>query len=169
MKRGRPKAVRERYPSGQVRPQDAGVTWSSMQRLRSLGTNPLLETPLGRLLYLEEIRPIDWDTGQRIADIYRRFEQYVGMRRWVASPDHEIGRGRSPVFEDDAARERAEATMREFGALQAEIQLCPRGVRPALESLCVEERECPPGWLPAVKIALDMLALPLGLRRRKKT
>jgi len=41
-------------------------------------------------------------------------------------------------------------------------------VKGALEELCVEDRPCPPGCLPAVKIALDMLAVPLGIRRMRR-
>jgi hypothetical protein len=49
------------------------------------------------------------------------------------------------------------------------MRLCPRGVKAALEELCVEDRPCPPGWLPAVRIALDMLAAPLGIRRMRRS
>jgi hypothetical protein len=41
-------------------------------------------------------------------------------------------------------------------------------VKGPLEELCVEDTSCPPGWLPAVKIALDMLAVPLGIRRMRR-
>jgi hypothetical protein len=69
-----------------------------------------------------------------------------------------VGRLACPTEESDFAKAAALA----FDTLQAEIKLCPRGVRPALEELCVEDRACPPGWLPAVKIALRILAVTLG-------
>jgi hypothetical protein len=168
-KRGRPRSDRERYPSGQVKPESAGITGAALQRLRALGSNPLLETQVGRLLFLEQIRPIDAQTAFRIAEIYGRYDRAMGRRRSAASPSYEMGRGRDGgLHESDAQKARAESAARAFGALQAEIKLCPRGVKGPLEELCVEDGVCPPGWLPAVKIALDMLAVPLGIRRMRR-
>src|SRR5258706_7167650 len=168
-KRGRPRADRPRYPSGRVKPESAGITGTALQRLRALGSNPLLETQVGRLLFLEELRPIDAQTAFRIAEIYGRYDRAVGRRRSAASPSYQAGR--SPdlgLHESDAEKARAESAARRFGALQAEMRLCPRNVKGALEELCVEDRPCPPGWLPAVKVALDMLAVPLGIRRMRR-
>jgi hypothetical protein len=168
-RRGRPKKPGARYPGGQLKAETAGITATALQRLRALGSNPLLETQVGRLLFLEELRPIDAQTAFRVAEIYGRYDRAIGRRRSTASPSYEAGRGRDAgLHESDSERARAESAARRFGALQAEIRLCPRGVRGALEELCVEDRPCPPGWLPAVKIALDMLAVPLGIRRMRR-
>jgi hypothetical protein len=168
-KRGRPPKDGPRYPSGQLKPESAGITGTALQRLRALGSNPLLETQVGRLLFLEELRPIDAQTAFRIAEIYGRYDRALGRHRSAHSPSYEVGRGRDlGLLETESQRSRAESAARRFGALQAEIKLCPRGVKPALEELCVEDRPCPPGWLRAVKIALDMLAVPLGIRRMRR-
>lgn len=148
--------------------QAAGITENSLQRLRSLGTNPLLETQIGRLLYLDRITRTEYETAVRIAEIYRRFDESAGCRRWPASPSSEIGNGRSLTHEDEATRERASAATRDFGMLQCEMRLCPRGTRTAIEELCVDDRACPPGWLPNIKLALQMLAPALGMRTRRK-
>lgn len=169
-KRGRKPKPGPRFPSGQLKPESAGITTTALQRLRALGSNPLLETQIGRLLFLEELRPIDAQTAFRIAEIYGRYDRALGRRRSLASPSYEMGRGRdTALMESDSERARAESAARVFGALQAELKLCPRGIKPALEELCVEDRPCPAGWLPAVRIALDILAVPLGIRRMRRT
>jgi hypothetical protein len=169
-RRGRPKKPGPRFPGGQLKPESAGITATALQRLRALGSNPLLETQVGRLLFLEELRPIDAQTAFRIAEIYGRYDRALGRRRGCASPSYEVGRGRDTgLHESDSERARAESAARRFGALQAEMRLCPRGVKGALEELCVEDRPCPPGWLPAVRIALDILAVPLGIRRMRRS
>jgi hypothetical protein len=155
-KRGAKKKPGPRYPGGQIKPEGAGVTGTQLQRLRAVSKDPLLATQLGRLLFLEEITRAEYDTGVRVAEIYGRYERTIGRRRSVASPHYEAGRGRV-TGEDDLARERAKAAAKAWGILQAEIKLCPRGVRDAIEELCVEDRACPPGWFPAVRIALAIL------------
>lgn len=167
-KRGRPRSERERYPSGQVKPDSAGITTTALQRLRSLGTLPMLETQVGRLVFLGELTPLQMTTAHLIAEIYGRYDRAMGHRRSAASPAYEVGRGRDTgLYESENERERAKAAKRAFGELQAEIRLCPRGIKPMLEELCVEDRLCPPYALPAVKIALDMLAVSLRLTRRR--
>src|SRR5258708_24537461 len=160
-RRGRSKKPGWRFPGGQLKAESAGITGTALQRLRALGSNPLLETQVGRLLFLEELRPIDAQTAFRIAEIYGRYDRALGHRRSTASPSYEVGRGRDVgLAESDSERARAESAARRFGALQAEIKLCPGGVKPALEALCVEDIPCPPGSLPAVKLAFAMLAVP---------
>lgn len=167
-KRGRPKKPGPRHPGGQLKQQDAGIPGASLQRLRALGTNPLIATQVGRLLYLGELTETEAAAAYRIGEIYGRYEQSIGRRRSVASPSYEAGRGRDiGLTESDSAAARAESAARAFGALQADLALCPRGVRPAIEELCVEDRACPPGWLPVVKIALGILAVELGITRRR--
>lgn len=168
-KRGRPRADRARYPSGQAKPEGAGITGASLQRLRALGTNPQLETQVGRLLYLGEIELEQFRAAEHMAKIYGRYDWAMGRRRHVASPAYEVGhRGDGGRWESWDEAERKATAVRKYGNLQYEIRLCPRGVKPALEELCIEDRACPAGWLPRVKIALDVLAEALGLRRRKR-
>jgi hypothetical protein len=168
-KRGRPKKSGARYASGQLRP-DAGREATAWRRILGvaiqLGLNPLLGTQLGRLGVLNELAAHHVETGFRIAEIYGRYEHAIGRRRSVASPSYETGCGRMMDAETDSASRRARAATRAFGALQAELLLCPRGARAAIEELCVEDRVCPPGALPTVKIALDLLSISLGMRRR---
>jgi hypothetical protein len=166
-KRGRPRADRPRYPSGQVKPETAGITWTALQRLRSLGTLPMLETQVGRLVFLGELTPLQGNTAHLIAEIYGRYDRAMGRRRRAPSPAYEVGRGRDGLYESLSDAARAAYAIRKFGELQAEIRLCPRGVKPALEELCVDDRMCPAEWFPAIKIALDMVAMSLGLTRRR--
>jgi hypothetical protein len=171
-KRGRPRLDRPRYPSGQVRPKGAGITHTALQRLRSLGTNPVLGTQVGRLLFLGEIDMMQAQTAWRIAEIYGRYDRAMGRQRSAASPAYEAGRGRDTGLaesEDEAARH--QAAVRRFERVQEalrEIASWPRTARVALEELCVEDRAIPGEWMLEVKVVLDRLAAPLGLRGRKR-
>jgi hypothetical protein len=165
-KRGRPKKPGKRHPGGQLVQASDGPSIIALQRILSdavkLGLNPLIGTQLGRLGFTRALTPVEVATGFRIAEIYGRYERSIGRRRSVASPSYEMGRGRDAGAPESAdARETAHDAARDFGTLQAELKLCPRGVRMPLEELCVEDRACPPGWLPAVKIAFGILAGPL--------
>src|SRR5258707_6661603 len=93
-RRGRPKKPGPRYPGGQLKAESAGITGTALQRFRALGSNPLLETQVGRLLFLEELRPIDGQTGFRIAEIYGRYDRSLGRRGSTAAPAYAVGRGR---------------------------------------------------------------------------
>src|SRR5258706_9515600 len=122
-KRGRPRADRPRYPSGQVKPESAGITATAMQRLRAVGTNPLLETQVGRLLFLEQVTLVEAQTSFRIAEIYGRYDRAIGRRRSSASPSYEVGRGRDAgLHESESQRARSESAARHFGTLQAEMR-----------------------------------------------
>src|SRR5258705_8561698 len=115
-KRGRPRADRPRYPSGQVKPESAGITGADLQRLRALGTNPLLETQIGRLLFLEQVTLVEAQTAFRIAEIYGRYDRAIGRRRSAASPSYEAGRGRAVgLLESESTRARSESAARQFG------------------------------------------------------
>jgi hypothetical protein len=170
-RRGRPKKPGKRHPGGQLVQEPEGPSLAGWHRIREdavkLGSNPLIATELGRLGYTGALTSVEVATGFRIAEIYGRYDRSIGRRRSIASPSYELGRGRdTAAVESEEARERAHGAARAFGALQAEIALCPRHVKSPLEELCVEDRICPPGWLPAVRIALGMLADALGIRRR---
>jgi len=171
MAKGRPKKPGKRHPGGQLIQEPEGPSLAGWHRIREdavkLGCNPLIATQLGRLGYAGSLTPVEVATGFRIAEIYGRYDRSIGRRRSVASPSYELGRGRdTAAIESEEARERAQDVARAFGTLQAEIALCPRQVKGPLEELCVEDRACPPGWLPAVKIALGILADALGIKRR---
>jgi hypothetical protein len=171
MARGRPKKPGKRHPGGQLVQEPEGPSLAGWHRIREdavkLGSNPLIATQLGRLGYAGALTPVEVATGFRIAEIYGRYDRSIGRRRSIASPSYELGRGRDMAAqESEEARERAQGAARAFGALQAEIALCPRHIKGPIEELCVEDRACPPGWLPAVRIALGMLADALGIRRR---
>lgn len=168
--KGRPRKDRPRYPSGQVKPEDAGVTGTQLHRLRSLGKYQILETQIGRLLFLGEIDQVQAETAWRIAQIYGRYDRAMGRRRSAASPSYEVGRGRdTAATESDDEAERSRTAVRRFNRLQDEIRaISPIGLASVLEELCVNDLVCPPGTLLTVKVALDRLAEPLGLRGRKR-
>jgi hypothetical protein len=169
-KRGRPKKPGKRHPGGQLVQEPEGPSATAFKRVIDdsvkLSAGALLGTQLGRLGFLKALTPAEVATGFRIAMIYGAYERSIGRRRSAASPSYEIGRGRDAAApESEEAIERARMAARAFGALQAEIKLCPRNVRAALEELCVEDRACLPGCLLAVRVALGMLAEPLGVKR----
>ncbi len=169
-KKGRPKLKeRARFPAGQIKPEGAGITGTQLHRLRSLGKYPILETQVGRLLFLGEIDELQARVAWKIAEIYGRYDSAIGRRRTTVSPAYEVGRSVSyfPEVSSDE-EERIRKAVKQFGHLQAEIALCPRGVRSALEELCIADGVCPAGWLPQVKIALDVLGREMGLRGRKR-
>src|SRR5260221_14606860 len=93
-RRGRPKKPGPRYPGGQLKAESAGITGTALQRLRALGSNPLLETQVGRLLFLEALRPIDAQTAFRIAEIYCSYVPAPARRPSTASPAYEVGPAR---------------------------------------------------------------------------
>lgn len=166
-RRGRPKKAGPRHPAGRLKAQSAGVTYTALQRLRALGTNQLLETEVGRLLFLDELTLEEARAAWTVAEIYGRYDRAMGRRRATASPSYEAGRGRDPgLTESEDEAERSQRARRQWGRLQAAIAVCPRGVRPAVEELCIEDRACPAGWLPRVKLALELIALEMGIRRR---
>jgi hypothetical protein len=170
MTRGRPKKDRPRYPGGQIKPEGAGITGTQLQRLRQLGTNPILETQVGRLLFLGELDLVQAQTAWRVAEIYGRYDRAMGRRRSAASPAYEAGRGRDTgLTESEDQAERATAAVKKFDRLQdalQEVMTWPRVARTALEELCIEDRAIPAEWLLEVKVALDRLSTALGLRRR---
>lgn len=170
--RGRPRKDRPRYPSGQVKAEGAGITGTALHRLRSLGTNQVLETQVGRMLFLGELDLTQAQTAWRVAEIYGRYDRAMGRRRTAASPAYESGRGRDTgLAESDEEAERTRVAVRRFERLQDQLSdVCtwPRTARAALEELCVQDRAIPFEWFLEVKIALDRLAGPLGLRGKRR-
>lgn len=179
-KKGRPpKKDRPRYPSGQVKPEGAGITGTQLHRLRSLGKYPVLETQVGRLLFLGEIDEVQARTAWRIAEIYGRYDRAMGRRRAAASPAYEVGRGRDMGHESEEEAERSAAAVKRFTRLQEAIRAVsptpypalvfrPFSIRGTIESLCVDDEVLPLAALLEVKMALDRLAEPLGLRGRRR-
>lgn len=168
-KRGRPKLERQRYPSGQVRPADAGVTGTSWHRLRQLGTDPRIATEVGRLAYRGDISETESEVAVMIARIFGRHDRAIGARRFPASHDYEMGRGSGKIdHEDEWQAEFNAAAMDMWGDLKAAMEPIQPIVRAALIELAVEDRTLPPMMLPEVRRALDSLAAPLGLKRRRR-
>jgi hypothetical protein len=148
--------------------EQAGITGSMLQRARAISLLPILETPFGQMAFCREFTDYQIETVDRIRQIYRDYAQAHGLKRWPASPGFEVGRGMSPTFEDVADREQAESAKKAFERLHDMISRFPLGLQFALDELIVQERHCPPGYLSAVKNALDMLAIGLGYKARKK-
>lgn len=170
-KKGRPPKDGPRYPSGQIKPQYAGITGTQLHRLRSLGKYPILETQIGRLLFLGEIDELQARVAWKIAEIYGRYDRAMGRRRSAASPAYEVGRGRDTGFESEEEAERSAAAVKRYTRLQdaiGEVMSWPATGRTALEELCIEDRVIPAAWLLEVKVLLERLAVPLGLRGRKR-
>jgi hypothetical protein len=174
-KPGRPRKDRPRYPSGQVKPEGAGITGTQLQRLRSLGKYHILETQVGRLLFLGEIDQAQAEAAWRIGQIYGAYDRAMGRRRSAASPSYEVGRGRDGAHESEDEAERSAAAVKRFERLQTAIrELHPHIghgmnlLRAELECLCVMDLAPVAMNLLAVKVALDRLSEPLGLRGRKR-
>ena len=168
VKRGRRRKAGERYPSGDLKGEYGGITATALQRLRSLGTHPMLETEVGRLLFLDELTPLEATTAFRIAEIYGRYDWSVGRRRSVASPVYEMGRQASAEGADSEFEERRRVqAKKDFSALAAILRVPGRGLRAAIEELCVDNRFIPPTWRPPIRAILHVVALELGLRQRR--
>ncbi len=167
-RRGRPRKAGPRHPSGRLKAESAGVTYTALNRLRSLGTNPVLETQVGRLLFLDELDLEQARAAWLMAEIYGRYDRAMGRRRSVVSPSYEAGRGRDPGAPESAEEaDRSQGARRVWARLQAALRACPPGVRSALEELAVEDRACPAGSFPRVRLALEVLAIEMGIRRRR--
>src|SRR5882672_4928003 len=138
---GRPRSSRERYPCGQVKPEPL-ITETALHRLRTLGTYPVLETQVGRLLFLGALSIIEAETAWRIAVIYGRFERAIGARL-IPSASYEAGRARDTAgFESIAEADRARSAIRRFEALQEAIAAASghsRITRLCLEELCIHD------------------------------
>lgn len=168
MKRGRPRQPRARYPSGQIRPEEPGISFAELKRAQATGKHPWTGTQLGILLYRGDISLEQYDTGRRIEAIYDAYRRAVGTNPNAASPGFELGRGQSPSYETEDQAAVAVAATSDYQYLTGLLSQLPGRIRPAIEDLCVNDRACPPGMLSAVKMSLDMLAPALGLKRRKK-
>jgi hypothetical protein len=145
-----------------------GITGTQLQRARAISLHPILETPFGQLAFQREFTDYQIDAAEKVAQIYYDYAQTHGLKRWPVSPSFEVGIGHSPAFEDDEERERAEAAKRSFERLQDVISRFPLGLQFALDEFIIQKRVCPPGYLPQVKSALDILAASLGFKIRKK-
>lgn len=161
MKRGRPR-----------KPEDsAGITGAHYQRIREASNAPILESTFGRLAFQKEFTEYQIDTREKVLQIYRDCRAHMGVSSSAASPSFEIGAIRSPVFEDDEARERAEATLKAFDRITDVLSRFRRDTRRAFHELCIEERYCPPDQLSRVKVVLDALAASFSMKaqaRKKK-
>ena len=169
MKRGRPKSDRARYPSGQVRPEGSGVTFTQLQRLRTITRDGIFGTRAGEMLFLGEITQLQADVAAEIAKIYGRHDRAIGCRRSPASPSYESGQNRGyDLAESDFQRECSERAMEAFDALAALLKPVAPMTRIALIDLCVHNLSLTSLTLAEVRKVLDGLAEPLGLRRRRR-
>jgi hypothetical protein len=142
---------------------------TAWQRLRQLGTNPLIATEVGRLTFRGDLSSLQADTAFAIARIYGAHDRAIGARRWPASPVYETGRGRDArLFEDDAERGRSERAMAAFDALTDELRKIGKPVMSVVVGLAVDDAAVPPGMMAVAKAALDQLAPVVGMRRRRR-
>jgi hypothetical protein len=173
---GRSKRRGERFPGGKLRPGQGGDPVAVWQRARlewvRAGRDPQGATQLGRLGIIGELNESEVAAGFKIAEVYGRYESSIGRRRTAASPSYEVGRGREQVSETDAERDRARTVRRAFDALSGELagaeRQCGRGLKDAVEAVCVEDRVCPAGRLGDVRLALDLIAAHFRLDRRRE-
>lgn len=172
-KRGRPRKEGERYPSGDRKPEPAGIPPAVLQRIKTdgikLGMDPRLGSKIGILLLEGRLTVSQAAAGLRVGEIYGRFERFKGLRRSTASPSYQMGFGgevgvdeeRMDVVELASHEQRIRAAEEEFKRLTGrENPLIPAGpVRAAIEHLCVDDRVVPGYMLPGVRAVLDQLVL----------
>lgn len=172
-RRGRPTKPGPRYPNGQLKHKPAiePIAPALWQRIvteaKKKTIDERLGSELGRLFLHGELTSPQIAAGFRLAEVYGTFERYKGKRRSTASPSYEASsRGDHLVAEEligpDALQimeERIQAAQTKFNALQKhfEDKKVPRGVRNALEELCVEDRIISSLILPDLRNALDEL------------
>lgn len=160
---GRQRKQGERYSSGKLKPMCALITGLEWQQLRMLARRQLIDpriaTELGRLNLFGEMTNAQTVAGQRIGNIYGRYEALKGLPRSAKSPSYMVG---SSGFEllDDAAlaklkKDIADAT-EAFDTLRREI---PHSLRAVVEALCVEDRAINPMAYPSLRILFQRLAV----------
>jgi hypothetical protein len=164
MIRGRPRADRPRYRSGQLRPVDAGITATQLQRLRAISRDPWLATQVGRMLFLGQLSQTEAEVAWRIGETIGKYDRALGRRRHPASPAYEVGYGRSEDIDTPEQEKRRITAVRRHERLMAEIGYLDPGARTVrdIEDLCVADRV--PMVMRSVKEVLGMLAAPLGIR-----
>lgn len=178
-RRGRPSKPGPRHPGGklvqQKKPTIEPVAPALWQRIaadaKRKAADERLGSELGRLYLHGELNSPQVSAGFRLGEIYGRYERYKGKRRSTVSPSYESGRGDHSIAEELLEPETLEmiedsirAATEAFEKLQTWFQAnnIPRGVRNAIEDLCVEDRAISPVILPLVRTVLEMLGLLFG-------
>jgi hypothetical protein len=171
-KRGRPKSDRERYPGGQVRPPDAGVPYTVVHRWRAICADPIAEMLYGQMHMRREISDAQYAVASQINSVYRWHDKTtLAPRRDPGSPGFEVGVGRDTgSYETPGEWHNARMAKQAFDELQYLISRLPfnRGIKPAIEALCVANILPEPGWLPSVKMSLHLLAAPLNVKASRR-
>jgi hypothetical protein len=176
---GRKRKPGARYPSGKLKPATkpstdpiSGAEWQRIRQFgRKLGGDPRLASELSRLNLFGELTILQTTAGQRVGEIYGRYEGLAGLRRSVRSPSYERAYG------DTWGHEEAErAASDAFVTLQKTLDKlapAPSPIREgsvrkhylvdALEQLCVENRAVSPVLYPEIRSLLEALAEEWGL------
>lgn len=183
----RRKPLAKRKPCGRLAQDDTpSITTADWKRAKDLAKrlagDARLGTEIGRLNHLRILTDTQAAAGQRIAEVYGRYDRAMGRRRSAASPGYQIGllRGgedpgecealpemkancRCPAClaaEDDYARTRAYKKLMDA--------LGPLGLRTIalIERLCIDDEHLLPDQLDAVRAGLDVAAAHFGLMGR---
>jgi hypothetical protein len=148
----RPKKEGDRYPSGDLKPQQniiAPTVWARMKAdAIKLFKDPKWGSELSRLSVHEVFTNAQTAAGFRIGEIYHRYHRLKRLRTSPKSPNYEGSAGGS----SDLAEERMtgeqlaefEATVRkaeaEWCRIDAALDLLGRDIRTAVIELCVHDR-----------------------------
>lgn len=168
-------ATAARYPSGRVKPEARTDTrnFTLYQRVRQAGLDPRSATALGMLLYQEVINESEYDTGEQIGEIYRRYERLEAEgRRNPKSPNYNrsFGPGISVYDSGDAQlieehEERVAKAKDEWNLLQKTFPT--RHVRGMIEQLCVDNEAIPYRHYDDLKKVLNLVGEALAKHRKK--
>ena len=164
---GRPRQEgRERYPSGQVKPD--GISPTLWARMRTHGvkqqSNPLVTTQIGRLSFYSQLTNEQTAAAFRIGDTCRRYHRYMQLKESPKSPNHDQGDGAAGLAEkrnDETGRSiennlcAAEAAWRVIDDMLAGLS---RNIRQAILDLCVDDLPINSLLLPDIRRFLDHLA-----------
>lgn len=168
-KKGRNRKQGERYRSGDLRPTGeplAPAAWQrQLQAARLKIIDPKFGSELGRLQAAKELTATQVTAGERIGEIYGRYERFSGKRRSAKSPSYESGLGSIGAADDRLSQEERDRmqkiegdAFRAFQALSGYMQHFPRDLRAMIEHLCVDDRALNPTRLSEIRQALGHLA-----------
>ena len=174
-RRGRPRKSGQRYRSGNLRPTSEPVvspaqiaaTQPHRAGLGDRAADQRAESELGRMAIRGEISPIQYLAGQRYAAQWRAYVATLDGPRW---PWRGPGRGQTCTGCSDLtpqAKCACEAARRQWE--RTWNVLMHAGVNTLVAIVVTNDMPCPPGQLPALRVALDELAWQLGLTTRSKS
>lgn len=180
---GRPKQSGERYPSGKLKPQGSAMSGVLWRRLvdygHQVGVDQRLASELGRLWHFRELTLAQLVAGQRIGEVYGRYERFKNLKRSLRSPSYERSYGEAGAHEDHLGLDmmtemerQIRAAESEFKFLNGETIFLPHSYQPVLnpgkipaklrsiiEALCVEDRSINPMAYDDVREVLEDLAI----------